>query len=60
MDEIEKTFDDSVEAHKISDVEVGSFCPPAWTAAYVACSAHVDKTFTVGFDNGTQVQRNQL
>ena len=25
VDEIEKTFDDSVEAHKISDVEVGSF-----------------------------------
>ena len=25
VDEIEKTFDDSVNAHKIADVEVGSF-----------------------------------
>ena len=54
MDEIEKTFDDSVEAHKISDVEVGSFLSSGVDSSYVACSAHVDKTFTVGFDNGTK------
>ena len=54
MDEIEKVFDDSVEAHKISDVEVGSFLSSGVDSSYVACSAHVDKTFTVGFDNGTK------
>ena len=54
VDEIEKTFDDSVEAHKISDVEVGSFLSSGVDSSYVACSAHVDKTFTVGFDNGTK------
>lgn len=52
VDEIEKTFDDSVRAHKVSDVEVGSFLSSGVDSSYVACSASVDKTFTVGFDNG--------
>ncbi len=52
VDEIEKAFDNSVEAHKVSDVEVGSFLSSGVDSSYVACSAHVDKTFTVGFDNG--------
>lgn len=52
VDEIEKVFDNSVEAHKVSDVEVGSFLSSGVDSSYVACSAHVDKTFTVGFDNG--------
>ncbi|WP_099204253.1 asparagine synthase (glutamine-hydrolyzing) [Scatolibacter rhodanostii] len=52
VDEIEKTFDGSVEAHKISDVEVGSFLSSGVDSSYVACSANVDKTYTVGFDNG--------
>lgn len=51
VDEIEKTFDDSVAAHKISDVEVGSFLSSGVDSSYVACSAHVDKTFTVGFSD---------
>ncbi len=54
VDEIEKTFDDSIEAHKVSDVEVGSFLSSGVDSSYVACCAHVDKTFTVGFDNGTK------
>ncbi|MDO4460071.1 MAG: asparagine synthase (glutamine-hydrolyzing) [Clostridia bacterium] len=51
-DEIEKAFDNSVEAHKIADVEVGSFLSSGVDSSYVACSANVDKTFTVGFANG--------
>ena len=49
-DEIERVFDDSVRAHKISDVEVGSFLSSGVDSSYVACSANVDKTFTVGFE----------
>lgn len=49
VEEIQKTFDDSVKAHKISDVEVGSFLSSGVDSSYVACSADVDKTFTVGF-----------
>lgn len=56
-DEIERVFDDSVEAHKISDVEVGSFLSSGVDSSYVACSANVDKTFTVGFE---QHQYNEI
>lgn len=49
VEEIQKTFDDSIKAHKISDVEVGSFLSSGVDSSYVACSADVDKTFTVGF-----------
>ncbi len=52
VDSIEATFDDSIRAHKISDVEVGSFLSSGVDSSYVACSADVDKTFTVGFENG--------
>jgi asparagine synthase (glutamine-hydrolysing) len=52
-DAIECVFDDSVAAHKISDVEVGSFLSSGVDSSYVACSAGVDKTFTVGFDAGS-------
>lgn len=50
---IEKAVADSVVAHKISDVEVGSFLSSGVDSSYVASIADVDKTFTVGFDNGT-------
>ncbi len=49
VDRISKEFDGSVEAHKISDVEVGSFLSSGVDSSYVACRANVDKTFTVGF-----------
>ena len=50
VDEIEKTFDDSVNAHKIADVEVGSFLSSGVDSSYVAATFNGDKTFTVGFD----------
>lgn len=46
---ISETFKDSVEAHKIADVEVGSFLSSGVDSSYVASVANVDKTFTVGF-----------
>ena len=48
-DRIEQTFKDSVAAHKIADVEVGSFLSSGVDSSYVASVADVDKTFTVGF-----------
>ena len=41
---------DSVEHHKISDVEVGSFLSSGVDSSYVAATFNGDKTFTVGFD----------
>lgn len=46
---ISDTFKDSVEAHKIADVEVGSFLSSGVDSSYAAAVAEVDKTFTVGF-----------
>lgn len=49
VDQISDVFHDSVKAHKIADVEVGSFLSSGVDSSYVACIADVDKTFTVGF-----------
>ena len=51
VDRISDTFKNSVEAHKIADVEVGSFLSSGVDSSYVASVANVDKTFTVGFGN---------
>lgn len=49
VNKISDVFENSVEAHKISDVEVGSFLSSGVDSSYVASVANVDKTFTVGF-----------
>ena len=51
MNRISDKFHESVEAHKIADVEVGSFLSSGVDSSYVAAIADVDKTFTVGFGN---------
>lgn len=49
VEKIEKVFSESVSAHKASDVEVGSLLSSGVDSSYIACSANVKKTFTVGF-----------
>ena len=49
VERIGEVFKDSVEAHKIADVEVGSFLSSGVDSSFVAAQADVDKTFTVGF-----------
>lgn len=48
---IRELLDDTIEAHKISDVEVGSFLSSGVDSSLIAAMSSVDKTFTVGFDN---------
>jgi len=48
---IKELIEDSVKAHKISDVEVGSFLSSGVDSSLIATLADVDKTFTVGYDN---------
>lgn len=48
---IKEKLKDSVKAHKISDVEVGSFLSSGVDSSYIAATSDVDKTFTVGFNN---------
>ncbi len=50
VDDIDNVMQASIEKHKISDVEVGSFLSSGVDSSYVAASFHGDKTFTVGFD----------
>ncbi|HIS69228.1 MAG TPA: asparagine synthase (glutamine-hydrolyzing) [Candidatus Gallacutalibacter stercoravium] len=52
IDDIERVFEDSVNAHKISDVEVGCFLSSGVDSSYVASYFPGQKTFTVGFDFG--------
>ncbi len=50
VEEIDAAMQNSIESHKISDVEVGSFLSSGVDSSYVAACFHGDKTFTVGFD----------
>jgi len=58
VNRISDVMHDSVEAHKVSDVEVGSFLSSGVDSSYVAAIANVDKTFTVGF--GTDERYNEI
>ena len=48
---IREVIDNSVLAHKVSDVEVGSFLSSGVDSSLIAKLRSVDKTFTVGYDN---------
>ena len=49
VSEIETTFEESVAAHRISDVEVGCLLSGGVDSSYVASYFSGQKTFTVGF-----------
>lgn len=50
IQKVEDVMQNSIEAHKVSDVEVGSFLSSGVDSSYVAATFNGDKTFTVGFD----------
>ena len=50
-EEIKELFEDTINAHKVADVEVGSFLSSGVDSSFVTTSSNVDKTFTVGWDN---------
>ncbi|MEG2813649.1 MAG: asparagine synthase (glutamine-hydrolyzing), partial [Oscillospiraceae bacterium] len=54
VDEISKTFKESVSRHKLSDVEVGCFLSSGVDSSYVACELsklQKVKTYTIGFED---------
>ena len=51
VSKIDEQMKESIEAHKISDVEVGSFLSSGVDSSYVASCFGGDHTFTVGFSN---------
>lgn len=54
------TVRESVKAHKIADVEVGSFLSSGIDSSYIAEAANVDKTFTVGFESPDGDRYNEI
>lgn len=48
-DRINTAMEESIEYHKISDVEVGSFLSSGVDSSYIVSCANVRKAFTVGF-----------
>ena len=54
VQEIKERVAESIEAHKVSDVEVGSLLSGGVDSNYIAAQGHFQNTFTVGFaeDNG--------
>ncbi len=52
VDEVEAVMKESVEMHKISDVEVASYLSSGVDSSYLTYLGQVDRTFTVGFDEG--------
>lgn len=50
VEDVEQTMKESVEMHKISDVEVASYLSSGVDSSYLTYLAQVDHTFTVGFD----------
>ncbi len=52
VDDVEQVMKESVEKHKISDVEVASYLSSGVDSSYLTYLGQVDRTFTVGFDEG--------
>ena len=59
VDSIDRVFTESVEAHRISDVEVGCFLSSGVDSSWVASYFGGQKAFTVGFDNGSHYNESQ-
>lgn len=49
VDAVESVMKESVAAHMVSDVEVGSYLSSGVDSSYIAYLGQVDRTFTVGF-----------
>jgi asparagine synthase (glutamine-hydrolysing) len=52
VEDVEAVMKESVEKHKISDVEVASYLSSGVDSSYLTYLGQVDRTFTVGFDEG--------
>ncbi|MCI8388651.1 MAG: asparagine synthase (glutamine-hydrolyzing) [Clostridiales bacterium] len=50
VNDIDRTVNESVAAHRISDVKVGAFLSGGVDSSYITASLMPDKTFSVGFD----------
>lgn len=58
-DKLDEVVHESVAAHRIADVKVGSFLSGGVDSSYIAAVLMPDTTFSVGFDYN-QIQRDEL
>lgn len=58
VDQIDAVFEESVDAHRIADVEVGCFLSSGVDSSWVASNFAGQKAFTVGF--GTDERYNEI
>ena len=59
VNSIDQTVCDSVKAHQIADVEVGSFLSSGVDSSYVAAVARPQHTYSIGFGKGTYNESQQ-
>ncbi|OTA29190.1 asparagine synthase (glutamine-hydrolyzing) [Alloscardovia macacae] len=59
VDTIDATVQDSVRAHQIADVEVGSFLSSGVDSSYVAALARPEHTYSIGFGQGSYNESHQ-
>ncbi|WP_122820702.1 asparagine synthase (glutamine-hydrolyzing) [Varibaculum vaginae] len=59
VESIDRTVRESVDAHMIADVEVGSFLSSGVDSSYVAAVARPDHTYSIGFDSGKYNESQQ-
>lgn len=59
VDAIDRTVCDSVHAHQIADVEVGSFLSSGVDSSYVASVARPEHTYSIGFGTGKYNESRQ-
>lgn len=59
VDHIDETVCDSVAAHQIADVEVGSFLSSGVDSSYVAAVARPEHTYSIGFGKGLYNESQQ-
>lgn len=50
VDNLDNVINESVEAHRIADVKVGTFLSGGIDSSYITASMMPDKTFSVGFE----------
>ncbi len=51
VDDVDRVINESVSAHRISDVRVGAFLSGGVDSSYITASLMPDETFSVGFDH---------
>lgn len=52
VEDVDRVVHESVSAHRISDVKVGSFLSGGVDSSYITACLMPDETFSVGFDHG--------